>query len=139
MGVEVGSTVADGVSVSIFVGVGGMGVSVTSANVSSGPAVSVVDTPCPAWLQALNKMPSAVMRMKTRLFDFSKAKTLQAIFKKIAHLIQYRRESEAINFKFYFTADPEGEVPGRSGTWWRVNRRRDIHVESLRHVILHGC
>ena len=80
MGVEVGSTVADGVGVSVLVGEGGMGVSVTGASIGSGSAVSVDDMPCPAWLQALNKMPSAVMSMKTRLFDFSKSKTLQAIF-----------------------------------------------------------
>jgi hypothetical protein len=79
VGVEVGSIVADGVGVSVLVGEGGMGVSVTGANASSGSAVSVVDTPCPTWLQALNKRPSAVMSMKTRLFVFSKAKTLQAI------------------------------------------------------------
>jgi hypothetical protein len=93
VGVEVGSTVADGVGVSVLVGEGGMGVSVTGANVSSGSAVSVGDTSWPTWLQALNKMPSAVMSMKTRWFDFSKAKTLPANFKKIANPILYRRAS----------------------------------------------
>lgn len=79
-GVEVGSTVADGVSVSIFVGVGGMGVSVTGASIGSGSTVSVDDKAWLTWLQALNKIPSAMMSMKTRLFDFSKAKTFRAIF-----------------------------------------------------------
>ena len=72
MGVEVGSTVADGVGVSVLVGEGGMGVSVTGANGSSGSAVSGGDASWATWLQALNKMPSVVMSMKTRMFDFSK-------------------------------------------------------------------
>jgi hypothetical protein len=116
VGVEVGSTVADGVSVAIFVGVGGMGVSVTGASIGSGSVVSVLDTPCPTWLQALNKMPSAVMSMKTRSFDFSKAKTLRAIFKKIAHLILHRRASYTTYFKLWFTVDPEDVDSSRPGT-----------------------
>jgi len=78
-----------------------MGVSVTSVNVSSGSTVSVVDTPCPTWLQALNKMPSAVMSMKTRLLDFSKAKTLQAIFVKrlpILSKIAARSKQQPLRF-----------------------------------------
>jgi hypothetical protein len=33
-------------------------------------------------------MPSAVISMKTLLFDFSKASYLQAIFKKITHVYE---------------------------------------------------
>ena len=45
MRVEVGSTVADGVSVSMLIGDGGMGVSVTGTSNGSGIAVSVDNNP----------------------------------------------------------------------------------------------
>ncbi len=80
MGVEVGSTVADGVSVSMLVGEGGMGVSVSATSNGSGVAVAVDNNPGSACLQELKKMPSAMIRVKARLFHFSKANYLQAIF-----------------------------------------------------------
>ncbi len=80
MGVEVGSTVAEGVGVSMLVGEGGMGVAVTETSNGSGKGVSVDNNPGSAWLQELKKMPSAAISVKTRLFHFSKANYLQAIF-----------------------------------------------------------
>lgn len=45
MGVEVGSTVADGVAVSMLVGEGDIGVTVTETSIGSGKAVSVDNNP----------------------------------------------------------------------------------------------
>jgi hypothetical protein len=78
-----------------------------------------------------------MISMKTRSFDFSKAKTLRAIFKKIAHLILHRHASYTTYFKLWFTVDPEDVDSGRSGTRRRGNRRRGIRAESPRCVSLH--
>ena len=93
VGVEVGAIVADGVSVSLLVGEGGMGVSVTGTSNGSGTAVSVDINPCPAWLQELNKIPNATIRVKTRLFHFSKVDNLQAISFLSNYLNPYRHAS----------------------------------------------
>ena len=94
VGVAVGFTVADGVGVPMLIGEGGMGVAVTETSNGSGNAVSVDNNPGSAWLQELKKMPSAMIRVKARLFHFSKANYLQVIFLITLFFNQYRHASE---------------------------------------------
>ena len=98
MGVDVGSTVADGVSVSMLVGEGGMDVSVTGISNGSGLAVSVDNNPWPAWLQELNKMPSVMISEYTRLVHFPTAEFLQAISLLSKYFNPYRHSFERCRF-----------------------------------------